>query len=146
MNEACKSMTIITPPAFNVSFGISNTYILKAEINYIMKDEIVCGGSVGLRPDKIRLSNLNQEDASVNASLGYNMLGCIIIGITGGVVHYTKYNTINDIQMKSSDIKTNIGMYLKVISTNHPKRILINAANYSDYAPYSMDEFLQLIS
>ena len=29
---------------------------------------------------------------------------------------------------------------------NHPKRILINALNYCDYAPYSMNEFLQLIS
>ena len=28
----------------------------------------------------------------------------------------------------------------------HPKRILINASNYCDYAPYSMNEFLQLIS
>jgi len=28
----------------------------------------------------------------------------------------------------------------------HPKRILINAPNYCDYAPYSMNEFLQLIS
>ena len=117
MNEACKSMTIMTPPAFDVSFGLSNTHILRAEINYITKDEIVFGGSVGLRPDKIRLSNLNQEDASVNASLGYNLAGCIIIGITGGVVHYTKYSAIKDIQMKSTDIKTNIGMYLKVIST-----------------------------
>ena len=28
----------------------------------------------------------------------------------------------------------------------HPKRILISAPNYCDYAPYSMNEFLQLIS
>ena len=28
----------------------------------------------------------------------------------------------------------------------HPKRILINAPDYCDYAPYTMNEFLQLIS
>ena len=39
-----------------------------------------------------------------------------------------------------------ISFLLNSSDRKHPKRILINASNYCDYAPYSMNEFLQLIS
>ena len=39
-----------------------------------------------------------------------------------------------------------IKCFFNTSDAKHPKRILINAANYSDYAPYSMEEFLRLIS
>jgi hypothetical protein len=109
MINSCQSLTIITPPAFEVSLGFSNTHILKAEIDYITKDEIVYGVSVGIRPDKFRLLNKMQEEASVNTFLGYNLAGCIIIGVTAGIARYIKST--------SKEIKTNIGINMKVIST-----------------------------
>ena len=39
-----------------------------------------------------------------------------------------------------------ISFFLNSSDRKHPKRILINAPNYCDYAPYTMNEFLQLIS
>jgi hypothetical protein len=39
-----------------------------------------------------------------------------------------------------------IQYFFNTSDSNHPKRILINASNYCDYAPYSMAEFLLLIS
>lgn len=39
-----------------------------------------------------------------------------------------------------------ISYFLNASDAKHPKRILINASNYCDYAPYTMDEFQQLIS
>jgi hypothetical protein len=117
MNNACQSLTIITPPAFDLSLGFSNTHILKAEVNYITKDEIVYGVSVGIRPDKSKILNKIQEDASINTFLGYNLAGCIIIGITAGISHYTTYCILEDTNLKSSEIKTNLGINMKVIST-----------------------------
>jgi hypothetical protein len=39
-----------------------------------------------------------------------------------------------------------IQYFFNTSDSKHPKRILINAQNYCDYAPYSMAEFIQLIS
>lgn len=38
-----------------------------------------------------------------------------------------------------------ISYFINAADSKHPKRILINAPNYCDYAPYTMDEFLRII-
>jgi hypothetical protein len=117
MNNSCKSLTIITPPAVGLSVGYSNTNILNVEIDYITKDELVYGVSMGIRPNKFRLINKMQEDASVNTFLGYNLAGCIIIGVTAGIASYTTYRTLDDLKSTSKELKSNIGISMKVIST-----------------------------
>ena len=52
-------MTIVMPPALDVSVGLSSANILKVDINYITKDNIVYGGSVGVRPGKTVIGNLS---------------------------------------------------------------------------------------
>ena len=116
MNEACSSMTIVTPPAFDVSLGLSNSHILKADFNYITKDEIVYGASMGFLSNKFN-SNL-PEVASFNGFLGYNFVGCIIIGCTAGFAHILNNNTANDvIKTNKYSYKSNIGMSVKFISS-----------------------------
>lgn len=116
MNAACKSMTIIKPPAFEVSLGLSNIHMIKADFNYITKNEIVYGGSFGIRPFKINPSIYEQDDASANAFLGYNLAGAIIIGVTAGVSHYTRSYIHDEQLMKTSGLSNNIGMSIKVIA------------------------------
>ena len=116
MNEACSSMTIITPPAFDVSMGMSNSHIFKVDFNYITKDEIVYGGSIGIKPYKTQTEL--PDIASINGFIGYNLVGCIIIGCTAGVSHTVNYNAVNDvIQSKKSSFKSNYGMSVKFISS-----------------------------
>jgi len=117
MNEACASLTIVMPPAFDVSIGISNANIVKVDVNYITKNEFVYGGSVGIRPRKVAIGNI-PADASINGFFGYNLAGCIIIGCTAGFTHLTKYNVTQDAQIiKTTSIESSIGMSLKFIST-----------------------------
>ena len=116
MNQACASMTIIMPPAFDVSIGLNSAKILKVDVNYITKDNIVYGGSVGIRPRKVVLGNL-PADASINVFLGYNLEGSMIIGCTAGFTHLTKFIASRDTQIKSTAIKNSFGMSFKFIST-----------------------------
>jgi hypothetical protein len=118
MNKACQSMTIIKPPAFEVSIGISNSHMIKADVNYITKNEIVYGGSFGLLPYHPNISMLNQQDATANAFLGYNLAGAIIIGVMGGVSHYTGYFIQEEQQIKNSGFNCNIGMSIKIITNS----------------------------
>ena len=117
MNEACESLTIVTPPAFDLSLGISNTNIFKFDVNYITQDEIVYGGSVGV---KIRNSNLNMpEDGLANVFLGYNLAGCIIVGVSAGITHEKnrQYTDGSGLIKHKTGIKGNIGMAMKFITT-----------------------------
>src|ERR1035437_7677153 len=115
MNATCSSMTIVTPPAFDVSIGMSNTHLLKFDLNYITKDEIVYGASIGFRPLKTNTELPNV--ASINGFIGYNVVGCIIIGCTAGVSHALNYSSVNDVILdKKSSYKSNIGMSVKFIS------------------------------
>ena len=115
MNATCSSMTIVTPPAFDVSIGMSNTHIFKFDLNYITKDEIVYGASVGFKPFKTNTELPNI--ASINGFIGYNVVGCIIIGCTAGVSHALNYSSVNDVILdKKSSYKSNIGMSVKFIS------------------------------
>lgn len=117
MNKACTSMRIVTPPAFDVSLGLSNSNIVKLDINYITKDEIVYGGAIGIRAYKTSADI--PEDAMANIFLGYNLAECAIIGATVGVTHFTNLqyrDNNNDIKFRTGT-KFNIGMSLKFIST-----------------------------
>jgi len=117
MNEACASMTIITPPAYDLSLGYSSSNIVKLDINYITKDEIVYGGAIGFRPSK--KSTSTPEDATANVFLGYNLAGCAILGPTLGITHFTNLqyrDNNNDIKYRTGT-KFSIGMSLKFIST-----------------------------
>jgi len=117
MNEACASLTIITPPAFDVSLGFSSSNIVKLDVNYITKDEIVYGGAIGYKPFK--KSTSTPEDATANIFLGYNLAGCVILGPTLGITHFTnlQYRDNNyDIKYRTGT-KFSIGMSLKFIST-----------------------------
>jgi hypothetical protein len=116
MNEPCKSMTILTPPAFEVGVGLSNAHIFKVDVNYITKNEIVYGGSFGARLSKSKIPVINQEDMTFNAFLGYNLIGCIIIGVTAGVTHYTNIHIQDDRPLKTSEFNKDIGMSIKVIT------------------------------
>jgi hypothetical protein len=119
MNEACSSMTIVAPPAFDVSLGLTNTHIFKVDFNYITKDEIVYGGSVGIRPFKMvtKIPDL----LTVNGFLGYNLAGCIIFGFTGGFVRTTNYALIDDKNKTSrGSFKPTYGMSLKLITSYTP--------------------------
>jgi hypothetical protein len=116
MNEACKSLTIVKPPAFDIGIGLSNAHILKVDVNYITENEIVYGGAFGFRLNKPKISDVDQGDATLNAFLGYNLVGCIIIGVTAGVSHYTNDYVQNDKPIKTSGFKQNIGMSIKLIS------------------------------
>ena len=116
MNESCKSMTIVTPPAFDVGIGYSNAHIFKVDVNYITKNEIVYGGSIGARFDKPKIPVINQEDITLDGFLGYNLVGCIIIGVTAGVSHYTNNRIQNDRPLKTSGFNNDIGMSIKVIT------------------------------
>ena len=115
MNEACASMTIVMPPAFDVSLGFSSTNLLKVDVNYITKDEIVYGGAVGIRPRKV-INSDPPADASINVFLGYNLAGCAIIGCTAGFTHLTKYGVTQDPQIKTTSMQSSIGMSIKFIS------------------------------
>jgi hypothetical protein len=53
---------------------------------------------------------------------------------------------IEDNQVKRLIDVDQIQYFFNTSDSKHPKRILINAPNYCDYAPYSMEEFLMLIS
>lgn len=116
MNEACRSMTIIKPPAFEVSLGMSSSHMIKTDLNYITKNEVVYGVSFGILPYHPNISMLNQEDAAANAFLGYNLAGSIIIGVIGGVSHYTRYFMQDEQQIKTSGLDSNIGMSIKIIT------------------------------
>jgi len=116
MNESCKSMTIVTPPAFDVGIGLSNAHIFKVDVNYITKNEIVYGGSIGARLDKPKIPVINQEDMSFNAFIGYNLVGCIIIGVTAGVSQYTNNHIQDDKPLKTIGFKNDIGMSIKVVT------------------------------
>ncbi len=116
MNEACAAMTIVTPPAFDVSMGLSSSNIVKLDVNYITKDEIVYGGAIGYKP--FRKSTSIPEDATANVFLGYNLAGCAILGTTVGITHFTNLeyrDNNNDIKYKTGS-KFSIGMSLKFIS------------------------------
>jgi hypothetical protein len=116
MNQACQSMTIIKPPAFEVSIGMSNSHMIKTDLNYITKNEVVYGVSFGILPYHPTISMLNQEDATASAFLGYNLAGSIIIGVIGGVSHYNRYFMQNEQQIKTSSLNSNFGMSLKIIT------------------------------
>ena len=116
MNQACASMTIVMPPALDVSVGLSSANILKVDVNYITKDNIVYGGSIGVRPGKTVRGNI-PSDASINVFLGYNLAGCMIIGCTAGFTHLTKYIASRDTQIKATSIQSSFGMSFKFIST-----------------------------
>lgn len=120
MNEACRSLTIVSPPAFDVSVGMSNTRIVKVDVNYVTRDEIVYGGSVGARLYKPKVPFVNQEDATINGFLGYNVVGCIIVGVTAGISHYTNDYVMNDKPVYSSGYKKFVGMSIKLISNFTP--------------------------
>ena len=116
MNETCSSFTIVAPPAIDVSVGLSNSHIFKVDLNYITKDEIVYGASIGFRPYKTNTELPNV--ASINGFIGYNVVGCIIIGCTIGFNHELNYNSVNDVIIsKKSIYKSNIGMQVKFISS-----------------------------
>ncbi|MDP4292534.1 MAG: hypothetical protein Q8908_15755 [Bacteroidota bacterium] len=116
MNEACASMTIVTPPAFDVSIGFSNTHQLKVDLNYITQDEIVYGGAIGFRPYKTE-TNM-PEITSFNGFVGYNLTGCIIVGCTAGFNRTANnYAPIDQKQSDRGSFKSNIGLSLKFIST-----------------------------
>ena len=116
MNQACASMTIVMPPALDVSVGLNSANILKVDVNYITKDNIVYGGSVGIRPRTKVIGNI-PADASINVFLGYNLAGCMIIGCTAGFTHLTKYIASRDTHIKTTSIQNSIGMSIKFIST-----------------------------
>jgi hypothetical protein len=117
VNEVYASMTIVSPPAFDVSLGLSNSNIVKLDINYITKDGIVYGGAIGIRPYKISADI--PEDAMASIFLGYNLAGCAIIGATVGVTHVTnfQYRDDNNCIKSRTGAKFSIGMSLKFIST-----------------------------
>jgi len=55
------------------------------------------------------------------------------------------YDLEDNLMKRVIDVEQ-ISFLLNTSDRKHPKRILINASNYCDYAPYSMNEFLKLIS
>jgi hypothetical protein len=120
MNEACNSLTIVKPPAFDIGIGLSNAHIFKVDVNYITHNEIVYGGSFGVRLNKPKIPGIDQGDATFNAFLGYNLIGCIIIGVTAGVTHYANDFVQNDKPIKTAGYKQNIGMSIKLISNFTP--------------------------
>jgi len=116
MNNGCENLTINIPPYIEMSVGqgifFPNTFknITKIDINYITKDEIVYGLSFGKVINK-------KSDYSINAFLGYNILGCVITGVTYG---YTNVTTIK-VNKKAEPIiyqgwHSNFGMSAKFIS------------------------------
>ncbi len=127
MNEACATMTIFTPPAYDFSIGFSNNNIMKFDVNHITQDEIVYGGSIGVRPRNIK--KIGPEDGSANVFLGYNLAGCIIIGASAGITHVTDY-AFEDEQGEAkfkTGYKGNIGMAIKFITTYTSRPITFGA-------------------
>lgn len=116
MNQACQLLTIIKPPAFEVSIGMGSSHMIKMDLNYITKNEVVYGGSFGILPYHPNISMLNQDDAAASAFLGYNLAGSIIIGVIGGVSHYTRYYMQNEQQIRTSGLHSNFGMSIKIIT------------------------------
>ena len=116
MNEPCKFLTIVTPPAFDIGIGLSSDHIFKVDVNYITEKEIVYGVSIGARYDKPKIPVINQEDMTLDGFLGYNLVGCIIIGVTAGVSHYTNNHIQADKPFKTSGFNNDIGMSIKVIT------------------------------
>jgi hypothetical protein len=116
MNATCASLTIVKPPAFDVSIGLSNTDIYKVDVNYITQNEIVYGGAIGVRLFKTKSEML--DITSINGFLGYNLLGCIIVGCTAGFSHTANIDIFED---KNHPNKWNyqscFGMSVKFIST-----------------------------
>jgi len=136
MNEACQSLTIVTPPAFDLSVGLSNTNIAKFDINYITQDEIVFGGSVGF---KIHNNKFDiPADGLANLFLGYNLAGCIIVGVSAGITHVTDYPFKDDLgyTKPKAGIKGNIGMAMKFITTY--TKIPITIGGYGSNAGIGM--------
>jgi hypothetical protein len=136
MNEACESLTIVTPPAFDISLGISNTNIFKFDVNYITQDEIVYGCSVGI---KIHSSKFDMpEDGLANVFLGYNLAGCIIIGVSAGITHEKNCQFTDDLGLikHKTGIKGNIGMAMKFITTY--TKIPITIGGYGSNAGLGM--------
>ena len=116
MNQACSSFTIITPPAFDVSVGMSNSRILKVDLNYITQDEIVYGGAIGFK--SLKAKTALPQIATFNGFLGYNLAGCVIIGCMAGFTRTVNDGVANDqVQTKKSSYKNSIGMSLKFVST-----------------------------
>ena len=136
MNEACESLTILTPPAFDVSLGLSNTNIIKLDVNYITQDNIVYGCAVGIKSGKSKFKMA--EDGIANAFLGYNLAGCIIVGVSAGITHFTNHQITDDkglVNFKTG-IKGNIGMAIKFITTY--TRIPITIGAYGSNAGIGM--------
>lgn len=122
MNESCASLTIIIPPALEVSIGLGLfdpnllKNILKVDVCYITKDEIVYGGSIGVIPNHPKDKKLF-DNASVNLFIGYNLAGCIIIGPTLGLTNITTARIGRDGIIIKEGIHANVGMSIKFIST-----------------------------
>ena len=116
MNEACESLTIFDPPAVGIDLGYNQLHILKLDVNYLTQDEIVYGISAGIKPYKDMYHS--PEDGSINGFLGYNLIGCITLGVTFGYTHYTNYyqNNIDNSIIKSGYFKSNVGMSIKFIT------------------------------
>lgn len=113
---ACSSLDVIDVPAFDVSVGYSSLNIVKFDVNYITKSSIVYGGSFGFRTNKLPTND--PENITLNAFLGYNCWDYAIVGVTGGITHFTDYYYITpDSGIKSfkSGIKPSIGMSVKFI-------------------------------
>ena len=128
MNKACASMDIVPPPAIEISAGyIDIGKIVKLDVNYISKYEIVYGISGGIRPFKDIYHY--PEDGSINGFIGYNLAGCAIIGATLGYTHYSYYyqNNIDLSIVKKSYFKPTMGMSIKLITMYAPFPITVGA-------------------
>jgi hypothetical protein len=100
MNEACSSLTIVTPPFVEVNIGQGlfkqNTFdnVTKIGVTYVSAGEVVIGLSGGMILNKKRpLDNM-----SVDLFLGYNVAGCIMLGPTFGLTNITTVKISNELE------------------------------------------------